>query len=528
MRPRPRRQSTLDLASPGMRKQRYDTAIQEHLVDVFCTIHIPEEEEPVYITETVEECMNVDFRFFDLKSSVPSTSRSSLAVINIWVKPHRDAVWQHLQDSHVDLKSLVLVARSADALQETFSDNTLLLHLSDGVYALQAGQKQPLPSTTAPPPLASSSVGLSEPCSSYDALMRLQTLESCLADAFQTRDRLISEINYLLTSDKTSSRFSVPTELTVARDSLATTKRAVDAAQRNLKSSRAAIASSRFALETRREAMSSGTDSSDHARSYLQSASQSLDACRSTHQTTQTDITGQRRRIVSDLQSIFPIEPLPNFADGTVFAIRGCALPASSDFSNINAYARPTDAEVSAALGHAAQLVRLLSLYLFIPLPYPISPRSSLSIITDPISIMPKQEFRNYPLYTGHHVGAAASVLSRFEYAVYLLNKNIEILMQRSGTRPMDIRQTLANLGLLMFALSGGGRPDDVPPRFRGAVRGLGMTRRGLARTDSWSSDAGLEVSNSLSERRGSWGGAGKAVTKASEGVGLGVPTLSS
>lgn len=48
----------------------------------------------------------------------------------------------------------------------------------------------------------------------------------------------------------------------------------------------------------------------------------------------------------------------------------------------------------------------------------------------------------------------------RYEYAVFLLNKNIETLMQEANGRLLDLRHTLPNLKVLLLTLSS---PSSLP-----------------------------------------------------------------
>lgn len=47
----------------------------------------------------------------------------------------------------------------------------------------------------------------------------------------------------------------------------------------------------------------------------------------------------------------------------------------------------------------------------------------------------------------------------RYEYAVFLLNKNVEVLMQEANIRLLDLRHTLPNLKVLLLTLS-----SPMPP----------------------------------------------------------------
>jgi UV radiation resistance-associated gene protein len=64
------------------------------------------------------------------------------------------------------------------------------------------------------------------------------------------------------------------------------------------------------------------------------------------------------------------------------FKIRGVRLPATGRFEGI------PEEEVATALGWTTHLVYLLSLYLCVPLRYPVQPVGGRSLVKDPISIM--------------------------------------------------------------------------------------------------------------------------------------------
>lgn len=64
------------------------------------------------------------------------------------------------------------------------------------------------------------------------------------------------------------------------------------------------------------------------------------------------------------------------------FKIRGVKLPAAGRFEGA------PEEEVATTLGWTAHLVYLLSLYLCVPLRYPVQPVGGRSLIKDPVSIM--------------------------------------------------------------------------------------------------------------------------------------------
>lgn len=171
-------------------------------------------------------------------------------------------------------------------------------------------------------------------------------------------------------------------------------------------------------------------------------------------------------KILHDLEAIFPIELLD--ASSLLFCICGLPLPnAASSISNseldkeekqwkeaikqMPAYARPLsqsfdDDTISSALGMVAQLVILLSTYLSTPVHYPMATAGSRAVIQDCISLMSGP--RAFPLYS------KGVERYRYDYAAFLLNKNIEQLMNVHSVTVIDIRHTLPNLKNLMITVA--------------------------------------------------------------------------
>ena len=186
-------------------------------------------------------------------------------------------------------------------------------------------------------------------------------------------------------------------------------------------------------------------------------------------------IHAQRRRICEDLQTIYPITAIPK--QTLAFKIRDLHLPNSEDLD-----AEPPDI-LAAALSHIAHTLLLLSHYLSQPLLYPVTVRGSTSTISDHISLLKttasttqkysdENALRTYPLYS------KGVPRFRFEYAVFLLNKNIQLLLESCyNIRVLDIRQTLPNLKYLLYVATAG--EGELPARKAGGVRGLMKAREG-------------------------------------------------
>lgn len=191
--------------------------------------------------------------------------------------------------------------------------------------------------------------------------------------------------------------------------------------------------------------------------------------CRVIREAVQTKARSRRTQLITLLSHIFPVEPvldppafIPEASHHLLFSILNIALPNSSFPPTFS------DEALSSALGYTGQVVSTLAAYLGVPLHYPIKCLGSRSAVLDPISMM--RGPRAFPLY-GKGVDRY-----RFDYGVFLLNKNIEQvrplrahgldlpltrntrvalqLMYSQSLTVIDLRNTLPNLKSLLLTLS--------------------------------------------------------------------------
>lgn len=276
--------------------------------------------------------------------------------------------------------------------------------------------------------------------------MRLSNLDDCIQDALATRERITFQINSLL--DRQKENRDLIQSAAQAQDSLTSTKRAASTAQKQIRAAQTRCSELRTSLQARRDAIRTGALSQKKAQSQLESARNDLAKHLSSHKETRIAVAAQIRRICEDLLQIYPVDSMGRKA--LAFGIRDLPLP--------NATSPSSDAATTAAaLGCVAHATYLLSLYLSIHLPYPITPFGSSSTIYDPISTSLQSEAaRTFPLH------AKGAVAYRFEYGVFLLNSDMELLMSRQGIRIVDLRHTLPNLKYLLTVLtSAKGEPAE-------------------------------------------------------------------
>ena len=351
--------------------------------------------------------------------------------------------------------------------------NAVIFHLSDGIYTAFPSISDYVPPPVAP--LARTTTNRVLHTASFDALLRLSKLDESIQDALATRNRIAADLETLLETNK--SAFIERDQVAEAEDRLKTIEYAKKTVEKQIEKARKQKAERRELLSRRREFMQQDLLQRRKAQSEeMASGKPELPNFRSEHEVRQTAIANQRRRICEDLHTIYPIKPIPG--KSLAFTIRGLHLPNSEDLD-----ATPPD-KLAAALGHVAHAVHLLSIYLVQPLPYPLNPNSSTSTIEDPISLLKTSStnqnstkddriaLRTYPLHT------KSVPRFRFEYAVFLLNKDLQILLENAfAVRVLDIRHTLPNLLYLFYVATAG--EGELPARKAGGVRGLMAGRMG-------------------------------------------------
>ncbi|EGO51871.1 hypothetical protein NEUTE1DRAFT_125489 [Neurospora tetrasperma FGSC 2508] len=480
--PAVRRRSThLANADPATRQKSFQDTFASKLADAFFTLHVDGLEDPIYISEVAERATDQ---------------------------------WSLLLQDEVDLRTLNWLGTLQNV---NFPPNSLVFHMVDGIYSLEISNKYPPPKKEVPP----------LPTSSYNVLMRLATLNNSIQDALATRDALAAQINDLLAQEEDKQKgvgtlAEAEEQVKLASKYLSAQKRIVAAAKKHNDDLRASIAARNAAIESGLAVQRKAEEDVHHA------AGEPLAQSKALLSSVRDQIRGQRRRICEDLLTIYRIQPVPPPTDPKAqkehdpLSFQICSLPLAntvldpttttahcfvssphgSSLSCIPKEKYPHEESLSASLGLVALLVHHLQLYLSVPLPYPIKWHGSRSTIRDDISNFPMNP--NASSYSSHASQSSRSASSnspsslgeetdpsrefplflpkggstaqyRFEYAWFLLNRDIEVLCWSQGLKVVDIRHTLPNLQWLLMVCSAG--KDEVPERKRGGVRGLWLGR---------------------------------------------------
>ena len=169
-------------------------------------------------------------------------------------------------------------------------------------------------------------------------------------------------------------------------------------------------------------------------REKLETWLQTFQETRDFNRKTSESLRLRRNQLISQLSEIFPIFD----TNSHLPTICHVALPGSEIMRERD------DTDLAVGLGWATHLTVMVSCLLGVPLRYPTTSAGSRSSIEDQVLDKIPDKEREFPLY------AKGVERVRFEYGVYLLNKNIAQLRWYCGIHTSDLRPTLSNLHELL------------------------------------------------------------------------------
>ncbi|KAI0090044.1 UV radiation resistance protein and autophagy-related subunit 14-domain-containing protein [Irpex rosettiformis] len=290
---------------------------------------------------------------------------------------------------------------------------------------------------------------------SWQSIIKLVTLQAVIQDTERSVADLGREIAPYLVDRSTvalnrevSEREAWVNDLWYQRALL---QERADDVRRRLKKKCEELESRRKMLSTAYEVHREGVHEESEQKIHVEEAGTDLTLLRS-------QLAPIRNELLTSLAFIFPIELLS--PPELLFTILDVPLPIPSGPTDpapplsVPSRKDVTEDSVATALGYAAQLVQLLAAYLGQRLIYPVTCVGSRSVIKDGISAMVGP--RMFPLFS------KGVDTYRFEYGVFLLNKDIEMLMSEHDLRALDMRHTLPNLKNLLLTLT---NPDSIAPR---------------------------------------------------------------
>ncbi|ORZ02795.1 UV radiation resistance protein and autophagy-related subunit 14-domain-containing protein [Syncephalastrum racemosum] len=422
------------------------------LLDCYVTLSLPSHKDVLYTSETIPNTINPTFRAIDIAPRFWHDGTQSTVVIRLYCRhsfPESAALsagHKHfrrrpsseaficLLEHTTDLTGLTYLGKNLHDAAFVFPENTLLIELDDGYYTDPNVASKLLPqskrSSTINDPDDTNSTApstRSKRSYTYNHIVRMNTLKECIFDTQKSAIEVRNDINTILATEQ--EKFRLTRERNQRQTRLESLEGAIVEEKKRIRKERQRIAELRARLHVRRETLAQGRARLKDSLDDLQENESLLENNARMHQKLFQKLNRRKKELIADLFFIYPIEQ---------FCIRGIYLPNS-------VYTGCNDNKIATALGFTAHLVAMLAFYLNIPLRYPITPMSSRASILDPVSLISGD--KEFPLY------AKGVDRYRFEFGVFLLNKNIEQLMNAYGLIVMDLRHTLPNIHYFIQAI---------------------------------------------------------------------------
>ncbi|KAJ7596799.1 UV radiation resistance protein and autophagy-related subunit 14-domain-containing protein [Mycena floridula] len=295
----------------------------------------------------------------------------------------------------------------------------------------------------------------------WQDLFKLVTLQSCILDNKSSLDRIVSAIE----KARSDPIFALRREVSSRECELEQIRIDCKGVEDRCSTLRDELASRRERLRERKDMLALAEQQLNETAVAFSQAEDVVLQERSRLQSLRKRIAPTRTTLLSTLSSLFPIDLLS--PPDLLFTILDVPLPIPLSATDpapplsLATHKEVTEESIATSLGYAAQVVNLIAAYLGKGLVYPVTCIGSRSLIRDGISAMVGP--RMFPLFS------RGVDTYRFEYGVFLLNKNIEMLMGDQDLRALDMRHTLPNLKNLLLTLTSGeaaplnSRPLDSP-----------------------------------------------------------------
>lgn len=410
--------------------------------ETFFSVNVSGREEPVYVSEIVKNACNPVFQEFELD---PEVAMEKVCVVSVWGRARTHSQFERITCKVVVFQDLKFACDLTSNAIPELPENSLVIKLRDGYYLMeltsQGDDKEEEDDILMEGVEA-------EPTCSFNSILALSNLHQCIVDAESTKQRVSDQISTLI--NKQPSLFTLRKQRSQLQHALNIKKTYLSNQHTQIIKIQQKLASLKASMDSRRSYMVSESHKQRTTRRTSATMESSIltDKTLISHDQSQTQ--AEIARIVSQISSIFPIEPLDPFR----FTICQVPLPDYSarpqptlDPELVKSYGGISEEElIAAAYGFTSQVVTLLSYYLEVPLRYPIQPFGSQSFIIDPISTI--QGSRTFPLWI------KGSLYFRYQYATFLFVKDVEQLMCGRVIIVMDNKLTLANLKNLMLVLS--------------------------------------------------------------------------
>ncbi|KAI8816774.1 UV radiation resistance protein and autophagy-related subunit 14-domain-containing protein [Fimicolochytrium jonesii] len=415
------------------------TATSTDLLDAYYTLSPVDtarsqpDDSPFYISEVIEASRNPKWQSVDRSACSRQTPWSgSQFVLKVWAAKHSEKPFGCCDEVVVDLQRLKCIRTSIDHEPQASERNAIFLEIG-GRFYVPARDMPASESDHSEPTKVSVHSAASRNSYSYETLMAVLAAQRELCHEQQDVSGLIEKAEEICSKhrsrrDRMEQHRHLSHRLNLIREKLKVDTEEVE----KLRKDASDLPKKRLSSE---EGLSSFWEELVEQTSELRQDHMSLGETEESVASMAAEIRRRRKDLIAGAASILPID-----SDGDAWTIRGLRLPNSN-------FAGHDDDQIATALGFSSHLLNMIAHYLDVPLRYPLRSMSSRSTVTDTVS----------EHYTGSKILPLYSKgveRIRFDYAVFLLNKDIEQLMNHLHLPVVNLRHTLANMRAIIDAVA--------------------------------------------------------------------------
>ncbi|CAL1542983.1 unnamed protein product [Lymnaea stagnalis] len=411
-------------------------------LQVYFTLHKDEKSKAFYTSEKVTGSLNPTWQSFDLQrcdADIDGTAK--FVVLRIWFAYDKTSKVTIL--AHVYLTGLVFFSSKLQVPGVKYPTNTLLFGMFNNIFihydsnSSTAQLDQHIQDKVVPfdnlPAVVKVDQSMLRPSYNISSLSRIHTVQRAIKQTEASVKRIHADIEDKLmssneNSDKLSTREVLLMKVRQLRKELLWQTQQKQLEQENLERYRVEQSVRLNALkEKRTQLLKLLKDTEEKRTMHIQSREMLVKE--------NAQVLFRRKQIISEMvHYIYPI----NEDEKQHFFINNVRLPNAEDYHGQD------EVRLSVALGFTCHLTQMVSHFMDMPLRYPMVHRGSRSSILDHIHSKLTEKDREFPLY------GKGKEKFQYNYAVFLLNKNISQLRFYCGLGTNDLRQTLPNLKSLL------------------------------------------------------------------------------
>ncbi|KAH9512390.1 hypothetical protein Btru_039396 [Bulinus truncatus] len=411
-------------------------------LNVFFTLHADERSKAFYTSEKISGSLNPTWQSFDLQSCDTDVDQTAkFVVLKIWFS--YENVCKIAMVAHVFLTGLVFYSSKLSVPGVKYPPNTLLFGMFNNIFiyydqnASSPQLDQWIPDKKVPllniPAVVKVDQAIQKPSYNINSLTRIHTVQRATRQTQASVKRIHSDIeDKLMSSNENSEKLS-------SREVLLMKVRQL---RKELLWQTQQKQSEQDALEQYRVQQEIRAKSLKDKRVVLMNFEKDIEEKRTLHIQSRemlvkenAQVLFRRKQIISEMvHYIYPITE----DEKHNFYINGVRLPNAEDYQGQD------EVRLSVALGFTCHLTQMVSHFMDMPLRYPMVHKGSRSTIIDHVHSKLTEKDREFPLF------GKGKEKFQYNYAVFLLNKNISQLRFYCGLGTNDLRQTLPNLKSLL------------------------------------------------------------------------------